>query len=195
MSLKKVISGGQTGADQAGLVVAKNFGLKTGGWMPKNFKTLEGPRPDMAVLFGCQEHPSNDYASRTERNVFESDGTVRLAGVFTSRGENCTLRAIKKYKKPHIDIDLTDLPPLAFLVDWIKNHNIEVLNVAGNSEETYSGSFRKSQTYLMECFFDLGLEMSIKPETLLASLQVSNVKLGVFNEETLVSLLKIKKFE
>ena len=36
---RKVISGGQTGADQAGLVAARRFGIPTGGWMPRGWKT------------------------------------------------------------------------------------------------------------------------------------------------------------
>jgi hypothetical protein len=33
--LERVISGGQTGADQAGLAAAKRLGVPTGGFMPK----------------------------------------------------------------------------------------------------------------------------------------------------------------
>jgi Circularly permutated YpsA SLOG family len=32
--LEKIISGGQTGADQAAWRVAKAYGVTTGGWMP-----------------------------------------------------------------------------------------------------------------------------------------------------------------
>ena len=35
--LEKIISGGQTGADQAAWRAAKAFGVPTGGWMPKDF--------------------------------------------------------------------------------------------------------------------------------------------------------------
>jgi hypothetical protein len=30
---ERVVSGGQTGADQAGLIAARRFGIPTGGWM------------------------------------------------------------------------------------------------------------------------------------------------------------------
>jgi Circularly permutated YpsA SLOG family len=39
MLLKKIISGGQTGADQAGLRTAKRLGIETGGWMPQGWRT------------------------------------------------------------------------------------------------------------------------------------------------------------
>jgi hypothetical protein len=33
----KIISGGQSGADQAAWRAAKAFGIATGGWMPRGF--------------------------------------------------------------------------------------------------------------------------------------------------------------
>lgn len=39
-----IISGGQTGADQAGWRAARRCGLATGGRMPREFETEDGPR-------------------------------------------------------------------------------------------------------------------------------------------------------
>ena len=41
--IKKIISGGQTGADQIGLEVALSLGIPTGGTAPKGFITETGP--------------------------------------------------------------------------------------------------------------------------------------------------------
>jgi hypothetical protein len=41
--LERVISGGQTGVDQAALRVAKAIGLATGGWAPLGWETEDGP--------------------------------------------------------------------------------------------------------------------------------------------------------
>lgn len=172
--LKKIVSGGQTGADQAGLVIGKRFGLETGGWIPKGFKTSEGPRPEFAQLYKLQEHISSDYAPRTELNVKESCGTVRLAGCFDSKGEICTLKYIKKYKKPFIDIDLTDKPSSKVFLDWIVENQIKVLNVAGNSENTFAGSFLLSALYLQSCFFDLGLSLNITAKELFANIKLTD---------------------
>lgn len=171
--LAKVISGGQTGADQAGLVIGKRFGLKTGGYMPKGFRTLSGPRPDMAELYGVIEHPSDDYAARTEMNAYHSDGTVRLAGNFQSRGELCTLRGVKKHKKPYFDVDLTDPPPKEEFVKWLNDNQIITLNVAGNAEQSYLGAFQQSANYLAESFFLLGLQMKIYPKDIFHALGIS----------------------
>ncbi len=48
--LDRVISGGQTGADQAALRAARAAGIPTGGWAPLGWKTEEGPAPRLAGL-------------------------------------------------------------------------------------------------------------------------------------------------
>lgn len=174
MKLFRVISGGQTGADQAGLFVAKKFGLETGGYMPLGFKTLEGPRIDFAHLFQMIQHTSENYAARTDMNVFSSDGTVRLAGNFSTAGEVCTLKSIKRHKKPYIDIDLSDLPDKNDLANWVIENNIGILNVAGNSEQTFLGSFKKASAYLTHTFFCLGLSMRVSKKEILDSLGISD---------------------
>jgi len=40
--VKKIISGGQTGADQAALDVAIQLGISHGGWIPKGRLTENG---------------------------------------------------------------------------------------------------------------------------------------------------------
>jgi hypothetical protein len=172
MNLIKVISGGQTGADTGGLMAAKRFGIETGGWMPKGFKTLNGPKPFMAEKYSCKEHWSENYAVRTELNVRESDGTVRFAGDFSSRGEVCTLKAINKCKKPHFDIDLSDPPKVEEFLKWLEDNGVLTLNVAGNSEQTFAQSTSRTYEYLVEAFFESGLSMRVTDEEILSSLGI-----------------------
>ncbi|VTR98233.1 YpsA SLOG family protein [Tuwongella immobilis] len=131
--LQRVISGGQTGADQAGVRVAARFGYATGGWMPRGFITLDGPNPEFAAEYHLQEHPEG-YAARTWANVRDSDATIRLAGTFASSGEKCTLRAIRHYGRPHFDVLKSDPPAPDAVVDWLLAHEVRVLNIAGNAE-------------------------------------------------------------
>jgi Circularly permutated YpsA SLOG family len=44
--LKKIISGGQTGADQAALDAAIKLGIPHGDWIPKGRPTESGRLPD-----------------------------------------------------------------------------------------------------------------------------------------------------
>lgn len=152
--LKKIISGGQTGADQAGILAGHKAGLETGGMMPKGFRTLDGPNPEFARLYGLIGSISSDYPSRTIYNVVNSDATIRFAKNFSSRGEICTLKAIEKYNKIWIDVEIAN-PPLfrsKAVAEWIVSLKIKVLNVAGNSEKTAPGICQWVQEYLAEVF-------------------------------------------
>lgn len=157
---QKVISGGQTGADQAGLMAARRFGIPTGGWMPKGFQTTSGPAPELAREFGLREHPGG-YADRTETNVRTSDGTLRFAASFETLGEKCTLKCIRLHSKPYMDIDFAAPPPVEEVVAWIRRHDIKVLNVAGNVEPKStrakaSGISEFVMDYLSRVFLVLG---------------------------------------
>lgn len=153
--LEKVISGGQTGADIAGLKAAKLLGYKTGGYAPKNYKTLDGPNYELKTEFGLEEIESSYYPERTERNAKESDGTIRIASDFFTAGEKCTLKFIRKHKKPYFDIDVDEPFDPSEAVSWIKDNNIKVLNIAGNSERTTPGIEEKAITRLHKVFFML----------------------------------------
>jgi len=128
---KKVVSGGQTGADQAGLIAACRFGMPTSGWMPCGFETSDGPNPQLAEKYGLREHRGG-YAERTTTNVRDSDGTIRIAGTFNSLGEKCTLRCLREQHRPYIDVDMHDPIDATEVAEWIRANQIRVLNVAGN---------------------------------------------------------------
>ena len=67
--IEKIISGGQTGADQAALDAAIKLGVSHGGWIPKGRITEEGVLPHKYKL---KQMPTDSYPKRTEQNVLES---------------------------------------------------------------------------------------------------------------------------
>ena len=79
--LERVITGGQTGADQAAWRAARAAGLATGGWMPGGFRTEDGFHPEFGALYGASEHPSDSWDDRTVANVDDSDGTLVFVGL------------------------------------------------------------------------------------------------------------------
>lgn len=158
--IQKIISGGQTGVDQAALRAAKRLGISTGGWAPRNWQTLEGPMSQLAD-YGLVES-AGAYAWRTEQNVRDSDATIRIARDFLTTGERCTLRAILKHKKPHKDFTVIGnlcclvtgssalVDPATVLLGWCVENEIHVLNVAGNSERTAPGIGAIAEQFLFE---------------------------------------------
>lgn len=143
MILRKVISGGQVGADIASLKAAKAWGLETSGFAPKGFRTLEGDNPLLGKMYGLVEIETREYPPRTFANVNNSDGTIRFAFNLSSPGELCTLRAIITYGKPSVDVLFYPQPlsngwrtntSAKEVADWIREFKIETLNVAGNAK-------------------------------------------------------------
>lgn len=149
----KIQSGAQTGADVAGLDAGLALGFETGGCMPKGFRTLEGPRPDYVQKYGVKEHHQSAYPGRTFLNVKESDATLRFARYFESPGELCTMKAIKQYDKPWYDVHFGTYD-YDEVRAWLKKHDVKVLNIAGNSEQTAPGIYQFTYDYLMELFSD-----------------------------------------
>ena len=147
MALTKIISGGQTGADQAGLRAAKALGLETGGTAPYGWWTEEGPQMTLLESYNLVEGEpdSKTYPKRTARNVIGSDGTVAF-GIMSSYGEILTRNLCTKNRKPYIAN-----PSQPQFINWIEQHNIHVLNVAGNRESVNLGIGQVVFDFLTSC--------------------------------------------
>ncbi len=129
--IKKIISGGQTGADRAALDFAIKLGIPYGGWIPKGRITEEGALPEK---YQMQEMPTESYAARTEQNVIDSDGTLIICRGKPTGGTDFTREMTLKHKKQllHVDLNQTSSFDAASLgSSWIKLYQIKILNVAG----------------------------------------------------------------
>ena len=152
--LKKIISGGQTGADQAALDAAIKLDIPHGGWLPKGRQTENGPLPQKYEL---QELTSKNYAERTEKNVVESDGTLIISHGPLTGGSAYTVDMAVKHDRPHLhtDLDIISAFQASLMIrDWINENQIEILNVAGprasKDPKIYSDTFKilESVVYL-----------------------------------------------
>ena len=129
--IKKIISGGQTGADRAALDVAIELGIPHGGWIPKGRKTEDGRLPDEYRLL---ETTGIDYAQRTELNVVDSDGTLIISHGKLTGGSALTQELARKHRQPclHIDLDyVSNSKAVEIIGSWLDAREIKTLNVAG----------------------------------------------------------------
>lgn len=151
----KIISGGQTGADIAGLRSAKKAGIETGGFIPKGFLTLDGKKPEYKNLYGLTETKSEYYNVRTGMNVENSDCTLWFGENKYSNGKQCTFKNIRLYNKPYMDIDIKKMPDINTIIDWINDNDYKIINIAGNSETTTKGIQVVVEKYLDKLFSKL----------------------------------------
>lgn len=153
-----IISGGQQGADQAGLRAAKFAGIPTGGFAPRGWETEAGPAPWLAD-FGLREH-GGGYRARTIANValLEGDGfgACLWFGKADSPGgkltlSQCRIKGVENYV-------VTDWDDVQRVADWIF-HVVAcggvspvTLMIAGNRESSNPGIGDKTVVFCRDFF-------------------------------------------
>lgn len=130
--LRKIISGGQVGADRAGLDWALKNGLEAGGWCPKGRISLDGKIPDKYPL---KETSSAEYHHRTRLNVADADATVIFTSTPMGRGSALAQRYCGTLKKPCLILTDEDKGAHRLLAAFTDEHNVETLNVAGGRDK------------------------------------------------------------
>ena len=145
--IEKIISGGQTGVDRAALDVALELGIPCGGWCPKGRRAEDGRISDHYPL---QEASSAEYPVRTQLNVEDSDGTLILSRGSPAGGTALTIKLAKKLKKPYLLIDLSQGGDPRKVLEWVRDHHIQILNVAGPREGEAPGIHDQAVLFLRE---------------------------------------------
>lgn len=184
--IERVISGGQTGADQAGLRAAQACGIPTGGYAPRGWLTEAGSAPGLG-RYGLVECPEPKfecpdgmplwqwnailYTARTKRNAEWADTTVWF-GDLSSRGALATWRAFQRKGDDRSKIP----PPLyadggwtvvtpqdddfhlppANLAYGLRRRGSTIVNIAGNRESKSPGIGAWVESYLVEVFRLMG---------------------------------------
>ena len=150
--IRKVISGGQTGVDRAGLDAAVSAGIPIGGYCPKNRRAEDGVIPEQYPMIEL-ESPESYF--RTEKNVIESDGTLILNKGILSEGTKLTHDLAIKNGKPSlvVQLDGEEVIKPEHVVRWLDGQYISVLNIAGPREsKCLGGIYSESFSYLEKVF-------------------------------------------
>lgn len=149
--MKKIISGGQSGADQAGIFAARTKGIETGGWAPQGWLTEDGPAPWLDE-YGLEEYSEPGYPPRTRANARDSDATIWFGKTDQdSAGFGCTMNACRRYSKP-VYVVRDGITTPRDVVDWLNEQGVGTLNVAGNRESRNPGLCDRVQRFLHRVF-------------------------------------------
>jgi len=139
--LNKIISGGQTGADQGGLYAARELDVPTGGVAPQDWLTEEGPQRELLRGFGLTECSEPGYSPRTRANVLAADGTL-LVGQYQRGGSALTHQIAEQARKPLFLLEFPSdrvEPHIEEFRFWLHRYRVHTLNVAGNRESQSRG--------------------------------------------------------
>lgn len=147
-TIEKIVSGGQTGVDRAGLDIAITLGVSHGGWCPKGKKAEDGTIPSTYQL---RETPTTDYRQRTGWNVRDSDGTLILTRGQPTGGTAATIQFATDYDKPCLVLDLINTPTPQTVRSWLAEYDIHVMNVAGPRESGCPGIHDQAADFLQRC--------------------------------------------
>ncbi|WP_165251263.1 YpsA SLOG family protein [Paludisphaera soli] len=126
--LRKLVTGGQAGTEQAAWASARRAGVETGGYMPRGFLTEEGPAPRLGALYGAIEFPFDD-ARRIRANLRRADGLFWF-GDADSPGAADVFAACRELGKPFLVVHPRFADP-AEAADWLQVFEIGVLVAAG----------------------------------------------------------------
>lgn len=158
--IARIISGGQTGADQAGLFAAHDYKIPTGGFAPQSYMTEEGPDSTLKRL-GLKQTKSPNYPVRTKLNVTNSDLTILFELKRSDGGTKLTGRYCRELAKPLIRVhNLSWYARMAVKKDlFLFSKQLDkklIINVAGPRESKNPGIERKIYYFLAGLFVEFG---------------------------------------
>ena len=119
--IKRIRTGGQSGADRAAMDFAREWGIPLCGWCPKGGWAEDYPDPPgvLSDYPELTETPSKDTAQRTKWNMRDSDAilTIIPANAEPSPGTDLGLAEGESLGKPMLTVkDAEDLPEI---IRWL----------------------------------------------------------------------------
>ncbi|MBA2649221.1 MAG: putative molybdenum carrier protein [Legionella sp.] len=158
--LKKIVSGGQSGVDQAALAMAVEAGIKIGGWCPlkgcdENGKNIRIKYPEL------KEAKTIKPDERTRLNIDDSDGTLVIVPFMPLPktivdGTKLTIDYAIEKNKPHLIVSISNKDEaVEQILYWIEHNEIHVLNIGGPRESSWPGIYEETCQLLDDLFYSL----------------------------------------
>lgn len=141
VTVRRIISGGQTGADRGGLDAAIARGIEHGGWCPAGRRAEDGRIP--ARYGRMLETPSRGWGQRTRANVVDSDATIVVVRHDLTPGSRLTVDLCKEHGMTYLVVAISEMSAVRAAAgrvrEWLAHHKPRVLNVAGSRESKAPG--------------------------------------------------------
>lgn len=125
--------------------MALELAIACGGWCPQGRRAEDGP---IDARYPLEETPTPDYLQRTDWNVRDSDGTLIVARRPLSGGTAITERFAKRRRKPCLVVHPDESGTVERVREWIADHGIAVLNVAGPRQSSGTHPYEDTRRLL-----------------------------------------------
>lgn len=132
MTVKKIISDGQSGVAQAALDTAIDLKIPHGGWISEG---RNDEKDALTEKYNLKKISTPSYPKCAEKNVIDSDGTLIIYRGKFSEGSEFAVKYASKHKKECLCVDLNinrGFVAARLIQSWMLENNIQVLNVSGN---------------------------------------------------------------
>ncbi|MFC1857451.1 YpsA SLOG family protein [Thermodesulfobacteriota bacterium] len=154
--IKKILSGGKTGVDQAAVDIAIKLDISHSRPDMDEHKSKEGSVSHKSHL---ESIPPPGYANVCKQNVIIAEGTLIVARGELTGGSLYTRDLAIQHHRPWLCIDLSQTAGFTAAMNinkWIQGNSIEILNVAGPQK------YKEPQIYqaalkLLEAVYYLGM--------------------------------------
>jgi hypothetical protein len=124
---RRIISGGQTGADRAALDWALAHRVPHGGFCPRGRRAEDGP---IARRYRLRQTRTAHSPERTEANVRAAHATLIFCQRPPGPGSRLTAELCRRHGKPCLRVG--PRTPVRVVAGFLNRHRPRVLNVAGN---------------------------------------------------------------
>ncbi len=153
--IRKIVSGGQTGADRAALDFALEAGIEIGGFVPKGRLAEDGRISD--AYPNLIETETENYAERTLLNVLNSDATIIFSHGELTGGSLFTKKCAEMHGKPFLHLNFEHLSldeAVQRAKQWLESLGCETLNVAGPRASNDPKIYERTKKFLQLLFTD-----------------------------------------
>ncbi len=151
--IERIVTGGQTGAEQGAWRAARRAGIATGGYMPRGFQTEAGPAPGLGQLHGAVEFPFDD-ARRVRANLRRADALLWFGDPESAEAREA-FAACQELSRPWYVVDVGFTPP-GKAAGWLEVFQIGVLVVSGDRESARPGVAAAAESFLGQTLRALG---------------------------------------
>ena len=146
-----IVNGGQSGVDRAALDSALKLMLPCRGWCPDQRWAEDGAIASHYPLTPCG---SPTPAVRTELNAYDSDATLVLTHGAPTDGTNLTSDRALAHGRPVLILDLDEQPNVVQFWEWIRTHDVRILNVGGPRESFAPGVVYARSRKILDLLLD-----------------------------------------